>query len=174
MPTFLFLVDKAWSGQAGARGSVSGAVSARHHEVGCDERAGAGVGVVHPPPVHRRWIVTYELQRCHVGVSGVGGEVISPPPMMSSSRRPSGRGARGRSPPEPALAPPPTLPPPRPLSPVSSQWRDPSPVNDRRPPHRHDDDGGTDGIGNNGKGNTISRGEASRIVDFVGEERMVC
>ena len=36
-----------------------------------------------------------------------------------------------------------------------------------------DDDGGTEGNGNNGKGNAISRGEASRIVDFVGEERMV-
>jgi len=36
-----------------------------------------------------------------------------------------------------------------------------------------DDDGGTDGNGNNGNGNAISREEASRIVDFVKEERMV-
>jgi hypothetical protein len=35
---------------------------------------------------------------------------------------------------------------------------------------RHD--GGTDGNGNNGNGNTISREEASPIVDFVEEERM--
>ena len=34
------------------------------------------------------------------------------------------------------------------------------------------DDGGTDGNGNNGNGNAISREEASRIVDFVEEERM--
>ena len=37
-----------------------------------------------------------------------------------------------------------------------------------------DDDGGTKGNGNNGNRNAISRGEASRIVNFVKEERMVC
>ncbi len=31
---------------------------------------------------------------------------------------------------------------------------------------------GRGGNGNNGNGNTISRGEAARIVDFVEEERM--
>ena len=36
-----------------------------------------------------------------------------------------------------------------------------------------DDDGGTDGNGNNGNRNAISREEASRIVDFVEEKRMV-
>ncbi len=34
------------------------------------------------------------------------------------------------------------------------------------------DDGGMDRNGNNGNGNAISREEASRIVDFVEEERM--
>ena len=35
------------------------------------------------------------------------------------------------------------------------------------------DDGGTDENGNNGNGNTISREEASRIIDFVEEVLMV-
>jgi hypothetical protein len=47
---------------------------------------------------------------------------------------------------------------------------------DEVPPFRwggnDEDDGGTDGNGNNGNGNAISREEASRIVDFVEEERM--
>ena len=36
----------------------------------------------------------------------------------------------------------------------------------------NDNDGGTDGNGNNRNGNRISREEASRIVNFVEEERM--